>query len=235
MICPTDKKFGGGQDNTTLNALLDGSITELYNDEVTSICGACFSGRNNLATVILPNVTTIGTSAFASLSNLTEVKVPKVTSIGQYAFRGTTNLKTLDLTEITYINGYGCFAQGALEVLILRTQSHCTLFTVDCFSSTPFRNGTGGTVYVDYSNKSWYQSANQWRSLESTTFASIQENLATLYDLGVDITDYYTIVDELPTSDVSTDKVYFIHDSGTTYHQWFYGSGSWVQLADITL
>ena len=235
MICPSDKKFGGGQDNTTLNALLDGSISEIYNDEVTSICAYCFNNRINLKTIILPNATFVGSYAFEYLSELETLKIPNITSIGQYACRNTTKLKILDLAALSYINGTFCFRGSGLEVLILRTTNRCTLFSIDCFSSTAFRNGTGGTVYVDYSQKIWYPTANQWRLLESATFKSIQENLATLYGLGVNIDEYRLIVDELPTTDIDDTKTYWIMDSGTTYHQWFHGSGSWEQLADITI
>jgi hypothetical protein len=235
MVCPSDKKFGGGQDNTMLNALLDGNISELYNDEVTTICNSCFAYRYNLATAILPNVSTIGASAFDGLSNLENVIVPNVTRIDGYAFRNTTKLEILDLAVITTLNGFLAFRGSAINTLILRSKNKCSLANSPFNDSLGIGGAGGGTVYVDYSNLTWYPTATGWKDVANTTFASIQENLATLYDLGVDITDYYTIVDELPTSDVSTDKVYFILDSGTTYHQWFYGSGSREQLADITL
>ena len=89
--------------------------------------------------------------------------------------------------------------------------------------------------YVPYSLVDTYKAASNW-STYASYFTSIQENLVDLLSYGMDITEYYEIVDEKPENDIDATIVYLIEtDEPGTYEQWFYGSGSWEQLADITL
>ena len=60
----------GGGDSAMLDAMIDGSITEISSN-VESISMAAFSCRNNLTTANFPKVTAIGGSAFNSCTNIT--------------------------------------------------------------------------------------------------------------------------------------------------------------------
>ena len=178
-------------------------------------------------------------SVMRSQPNLVSVRIRNgKNTIGQQQFASDTKLEIVDIAGTTdRFNNLVFNYDTKLKTLVLRrTSSIFTMYGTTTFNSTPFRDGTGGTVYVPYTLVSTYSTATNWVALESTTFASIQENLIALNTAGVDITDYYEIVTELPTTDISTTKVYLIEtQTEGTYEQWFYGSGSWVQLADITL
>ena len=174
-----------------------------------------------------------------SQTNLVSVRIRNgKNTIAQQQFASNSKLEVVDIAGTTdRFNNLVFSGDTKLKTLVLRrTSSIFTMYGVGSFNSTPFRDGTGGTVYVPYTLVNTYPTATNWVALESITFASIQENLIALNTAGVDITDYYEIVTELPTTDISTTKVYLIETATPgTYEQWFYGSGSWVQLADITL
>ena len=131
------------------------------------------------------------------------------------------------------------YNNSSLKSIII--EGKCELTANQNVGYPPFAsNGSGGIIYTNYGNESWYLNEEQhWATMLATNVnnqcLSIQENLATLYGLGVPIEDYRLIVTELPTEYIDDTKTYFILDSGTTYHQWFHGSGSWEQLSDITL
>ena len=245
-------------DDSELVSVLRRNVTTLENDNITVVGRNGLSYCSGLTRVSLPNATNIGREGLLQCPNITYVNLPNVTSVGQqwadssfnvnteiilpkltrvdtYAFARALR-KVLDLPNVGAINSYGFQICSNFDTLVLRKTTLVTLGDRGAFERTPFRNGTGGTVYVPYALKSSYESATNWSALESTTFKSIQENLVALNTLGIDITDYYEIVSALPTSDISTTKVYFIETATAgTYEQWFYGSGAWVQLADITL
>ncbi len=241
------------KDNTTLYALLNGSLTEFENSDVTSLRGRAFANANSLITVFLPNVTSFGEFVFFRCYNLKNVYLPALSSFttnGQ--FQECTSLEKImfgqQLPRISSSMFNGC---SALMNVVLTKTSVTQLQSINAFSETPFRNGTGGTVYVPYwitvsgqtvNGVTAYSTATNWSTLktESTTFKSIQENLVELQTLdvyGFKLSDYYLIVDELPQTDIATDKIYFILKTGETnkYEQWFHSSSSWEQLEDITL
>ena len=174
-----------------------------------------------------------------SQPNLVSVRIRNAkNTVAQQQFASNSKLEVVDIAGTTdRFNNLVFSYDTKLKTLVLRrTSSVFTMYGTTTFNATPFRDGTGGTVYVPYTLVNTYSTATNWVALESATFASIQENLIALNNVGVDITDYYEIVEEKPTTDISTTKVYLIETATPgTYEQWFYGSGSWVQLADITL
>lgn len=81
-----------------LNALIDGSITEITIPvDVTELCDEAFSSRKNLESVIMHDgVTKIGSGAFKSCSALESIDIPdSVTEIGAAAF-SSSGLKSLE-------------------------------------------------------------------------------------------------------------------------------------------
>ncbi len=222
--------------DTDLVGLAEGNLVSLTNANITRVRAYAFYYDTVIEEVVLPNATTILQNAFRSATALEKVDVPSLINLGNDAFRNCSALE-LFIVSKNVTNIYdNCFRDSGLKAIILKRENTITVASnVDVFTNTPFRNGVGGVAYVPYNLITNYQSHFVWGNLESTTFKSIQENLAALYDLGVNITDYYEIVDELPTTDIDNTKTYWILDSGTTYHQYFHGSGSWEQLADIIL
>ena len=202
----------------------------------TTVYGNCIYSCSKLTDLQLPNCTALYFDSCRGNNRLPYLVLPKCGSFGNNCFSGNTSMEWVDIGVTANFQQNVFISCSSLVSLVLRGNTISTLGNTNSFSGTPFRNGTGGTAYVPYSLVNTYSTATNWVSLESTTFTSIEKNLIALNTLGIDITDYYEIVTTLPTSDIATDKVYLIETQTTgTYEQWFYGSGSWQQLADITL
>ena len=92
-----------------LAGIIDKSIVEVSNSEVTSIGAGVFQECTSLISADFPEVTSIGQSAFYGCISLTSVDFPEVTSMGSSAFSGCTSLAILDLPEVASIgnNAFG--------------------------------------------------------------------------------------------------------------------------------
>ena len=93
---------GGGGDANMLDALIDGSITEITSN-VEKVKDYSFYGCSNLTEVNLPKATFIGIQAFQSCQKLTEVDSPQATSIGSTAFENCYVLTNVNLPKVTSI------------------------------------------------------------------------------------------------------------------------------------
>ena len=188
-VIPLDGKVY--KDDSELIGVLAGNLEELSNENVKTIAQSRFSYSDSLKKIDLPNCTYADYYAFRNCSSLTDVNLPKLTSIRNSVFYGCASLVTLDLPSVTNIEASGFPSCTKLTNLVLRrTSAITTLANVNAFQSTPFRNGTGGTVYVPRDLVSSYESATNWSSLESTTFAAIEDNIATLEALGLNVDEF---------------------------------------------
>ena len=88
-----------------LNGILDGSIKNIKNSNVTSIGDGAFYDCSNLTDASFPNVTNIGGSAFNGCSNLTNISFPNVTSIGDGVFSDCSSLTNVSFPNVTNIGG----------------------------------------------------------------------------------------------------------------------------------
>lgn len=91
---------GGDGDTNMLNALIDGSITEITTN-AESVRNNAFMGCASLTNVNLPKVTSIGTQAFQGCQKLTDVDSPQATSIGGTAFESCYVLTNVNLPKVT--------------------------------------------------------------------------------------------------------------------------------------
>lgn len=78
-----------------VNAFLDGSLTELFDDRITKIKAEAFRGSNELISVSLPNNTTVGGSAFSFCPKLQYADIGCAKSISGYAFQNCSALTTV--------------------------------------------------------------------------------------------------------------------------------------------
>lgn len=88
-----------GGDNDIEDGLVDGTITEYYNDRVTSLGSFAFGYNRNLEMVNLPNVETIGDFAFQQCSKLKTAYIPKLKTKGDGSgacFSYCTSLESVD-------------------------------------------------------------------------------------------------------------------------------------------
>lgn len=97
------------------------------------------------------------------------------TTISYDMFWNCKKLTKLDCPQsLVTIEVYGFEYCTELSVLILRSIQVCTLADISAFFHTPFRNGTGGVVYVPQNLISQYQNGTNWSALESCTFLPIE-------------------------------------------------------------
>ena len=106
-----------------LNALIDGSITEITIPvDVTELCDEAFSSRKNLESVIMHDgVTKIGNGAFKSCTSLETVTISSgVTTIGNNMLANCTSLETVTIpSSVTTIGDSmfaGCTALKAITI-----------------------------------------------------------------------------------------------------------------------
>lgn len=93
-------------DDAVVDSIIDRTITEFKDDQVTEIGEYAFYGCDKLETVDLPNVITVIDSAFMYCTALKECFLPNAKIIKGSAFSGTSQLETMYLPEVTEIWGY---------------------------------------------------------------------------------------------------------------------------------
>lgn len=183
-LAKTVETGGGGDDAAVVDALIDGSITEISNSMATIVNDYKFHGCKSLTTVDFPVATSIKQQAFYSCTNLTTVNFPVVTkvgnnmfenckkltvidfpaatSIGAASFRYCSSLTTADFPAVGSINNVAFFECSKFTALILRkTDTVCTLSNTNAFTSTPIASGTG-YIYVPSALVDSYKAATNW-------------------------------------------------------------------------
>ena len=86
----------------TLNALIDGSLTEIESG-AESVRDYAFDFFDTLQSASFPNATSIGNYGFQYCSSLTNVDFPNATSIGNYGFQYCSSLTNVDFPNATSI------------------------------------------------------------------------------------------------------------------------------------
>jgi hypothetical protein len=169
-------------DNTEIDGLIDGSISEYTNSRVTSIAKGAMQNKTYLKKLSFPNATIVNTDAFNNCTGLLEINIEKCTKLWTRAFRYCSGLTSLNLpvcleiwdysianctklvtvdsiaTKI-YTNAFN--GSSALTKLILRNTTMCVLDNVSAFNNTPIASGTG-YVYVPDNLVDSYKSATNW-------------------------------------------------------------------------
>ena len=126
-------------DDAVTDSIIDRSIVEFKDNNITTIGSYAFYGCSNLATASFPAATTISGYAFNGCSNLTTASFPVATTISNAAF-------------------YGC---KSLSALILAGPIVCSLGSSNALTQTPIASGTG-YIYVPTSLVASYQAAVNW-------------------------------------------------------------------------
>lgn len=110
---------GGGGDDVA-RSIVDRSITEYSDSEITAIGKSAFRDCDKLAVVNCPNVTTIGDYAFQSTfahTNPLSVTLPSVTRIGTSEFEGRKGMTTGRWENVTSLMGRAFVSCEALTEL----------------------------------------------------------------------------------------------------------------------
>lgn len=109
-------------DEDTLNGIIDETLTDFQNGEITEIPVRAFYKYAPLKSAKSTSVTKISESAFENCTSLTEVDMPNVTSLGSnqggvlnsYTFRGCTNLASVHMPLLEHV-GKEAFKGSGIE------------------------------------------------------------------------------------------------------------------------
>lgn len=139
-----DTGGGGGRDEEAEAALISDIGTNFpatyKNTVATKIRNVCFNGYTKLVSV----------------------EFPVVTSVGTQAFQNCISLKRADFDVLTNINIWAFNVCRALEALIIRTNSICTLAGTNAFANNSGIAAGTGYVYVPSALVDSYKSATNW-------------------------------------------------------------------------
>lgn len=206
LIAPVDMPTeiagieGEGNGQELLNAVIDGSATEVLSDAETVRSYAfynvgalrkvsfpyaratgtyVFERCYNLTEISFPSLENVGSKTFSECTALTDVVFPVVSKINSYAFKGCTALSKLDAPCVKSIGGSIFSECAALVALILRyTQEICTV-TISSLKSTPIASGQG-YIYVprallnDDDETMDYRRATNW-SVYAAQFRALED------------------------------------------------------------
>ena len=187
---------GSNEDSETLINLINGSLTSLTDDRITTIAQYAFTYHPTLESVSLPSVTRTNTRAFDHASVLKSVSLPGLTgttytylcsyctaltnvdiknakTISNYTFYYCTALTKLDLHKATSIGTNVFNASSKFTTLIIRTDSVCTLGGTNSFTGTKIASGTG-YIYVPSALIDSYKTATNW-STYANQFRAIED------------------------------------------------------------
>jgi len=191
-----------GISNDKSVSILNQTITEYSNSEITELGSYIFYGCRYLERVNTPNLAKIGDHVFYNCSNLQDISSQNITEInGDYIVYGCSKLENLDLSNLVkmgsdrfYYLCYGCQALKrvdlgnvpsrfyrynfndckVLETLILRSSTLMALDnSTNNFSGTPITNGTG-YIYVPSALIEQYKTATNW-SVFADQFRAIED------------------------------------------------------------
>lgn len=104
LITGTHKCNGGGGDAAAIvDGILDRSVTEINNNNITRIGQHALRDCTKLKSVKFPNITYIGEYGFYNCTSLETIEAPLVKNFGNYAFEDCENLKSVSFPNITTI------------------------------------------------------------------------------------------------------------------------------------
>ena len=110
-----EENSGGGAE--LARSIVDGTITEYVDEEITSIKDYTFYKCNTLARVDLPLVTMLGSNTFYECGNLEFINIPLTTGIGGNGFRSCKKIGVADFPLATSVGNYAFYQCSALTTI----------------------------------------------------------------------------------------------------------------------
>ena len=149
--------------DTRLKELVEGTLTELVDDTITTVGGYSFY-NSPLQKIDLSNCITVAKSGFNNATNLTSLNLPNCTTVGDTAFYGCTILERIDLGSVTKIGTKSFYNCKALTTLIIRTNQVAKMTeTTYMFGYSAIGSGTG-YIYVPDDLVENYKKTAGWSS-----------------------------------------------------------------------
>lgn len=177
---------GGGGSDTTIDGILDGTVTEITT-AATKIASRALWARKSLTKFTGNNITEVGDYAFYGCSMLAEFNAKNIKKISDNAFEkcifpavfpSLTNNLSFSLYNwkgtiadiggtLSQITNSAFNTATNMNVLVIRkTAGVVSLGNLNVFSGTPFASGAaGGTLYVPSALISSYQSETNWSTI----------------------------------------------------------------------
>lgn len=100
--------------DTRLKDFIEGNLTELVDDTITTVSSHVFSNNNTIQTVILPNCISVGGFAFSSCKTITNVDLPSCENLGSQSFIYCTALSNANLPNCISLGEYAFKSCSAL-------------------------------------------------------------------------------------------------------------------------
>ena len=164
-----------------LIGIVEGTITEISNDNVKQVGEYVFYNNKKITKVNFPKADRIGEYAFGGCTSLSDItatgsvsnyafyrcsKLEKISvygsSVGSYAFSYCTTLKSVYFRLASQISSYAFQQCSKLNMLVLRRwTTACTLQSTNAFTGTPIAQGTG-YIYVPQALIDTYKTATNW-------------------------------------------------------------------------
>ena len=185
----TNLPSGGGGGTEIEDALVEGTISEYYNDRISRVGGYAFAYYSALTSIDLPNCSYIGSNAFKFCSKLTSVNLPNCKYIDGEAFEGCSSLSSIDLPNCTLISNNAfihCLSISIIRIPVCSSISNnifynCTNLTqvylnsvtsVTTIQSNTFNKCPNLTsVYVPSSLVDAFKTAQYWSSISNKIVA----------------------------------------------------------------
>ena len=190
---------GGGGGADYLAELCNGTLTELNDDNITSLASPqMLRGNTTVTKVFLKNCEEISASYTLAGKSIQTVVLPSLTTItsgGGYSFSDNPTALKVDIGSLSNIPGGGLAGASAMNILVLRKSDSITTLThINGFNNTPFASGkAGGTLYVPQALMSSYQGATNWSTILGYATNQIKSIESTHTDptAPIDLTLYY--------------------------------------------
>ena len=151
-----DQITGGGDGMALARSILNKTVTEYIDPEITELWPWALAGCTELARLELPNITSIQEYGLYGCAGLTSFVAPKLESIStfgfhtcmsletinlpvldrlrEYAFGACLGLKKIDLDSATFIENHAMEECQSLVAVILRSTVVCELQNVNAFN-----------------------------------------------------------------------------------------------------
>lgn len=122
----------GGENDETLNSLLNGTITSYSNNTMSKVRGGLFMDCPNLSDINLPTCKYIERAAFRNCVQLKNIDFPVCSRVGESAFFQCSRITSISLPECKIVDS-GAFAQcSQLQSINL---PKCTVIFPSAFAS----------------------------------------------------------------------------------------------------
>jgi hypothetical protein len=93
----------GGDGVEIARSIVEGTITEYSDSEVTKVGTYAFAWSPTLRSVDLPNVTSVDNNAFDHVESLISINLPKATRFGDIVFSTCSRLKSINFPNLTSV------------------------------------------------------------------------------------------------------------------------------------